>query len=105
VKAILDQAIAAWKQQHGAEPQLTPIHGASFGWDTKPMLAAAKGRGKRLIDPALVGNGKAKETNLYQALSVGFPDDGIERMPAGGPYLSDDDLAKLAAWIDAGMPD
>jgi hypothetical protein len=38
-------------------------------------------------------------------LTVGFPDDGIERMPAGGPFLSDDDLAKLAAWIDAGMPD
>ena len=57
----------------------------------------------RLIDPSLVGVGRAKETNIYIALTVGIA--GFERMPFGGPYATDEQLAVIAEWIDEGMPD
>ena len=104
VKAILDGLIASWTAQQGTAPHLG-VHGSAFGWDTKAKLAAAKAVGLRLIDPKMVGNGKAKETNLYIALTSGFPDDGIPRMAKDGPYISDTDLAGIVEWIDAGMPD
>jgi hypothetical protein len=56
-----------------------------------------------LIDPSLVGVGRAKETNIYIALTVGIA--GFERMPFGGPYATDEQLALIAEWIDDGMPD
>jgi hypothetical protein len=57
----------------------------------------------RLIDPTQVGACKAKETNLYKALTTGIG--GYERMPFGGPYATAEQLAMIEAWIDDGMPD
>src|SRR5258708_1606849 len=95
VKAILDGLIAGWRAKNNAEPNLAQ-HGSTFGWDTKEKLAAAKAFGKRLIDPSLVNNGKAKQTNLYLALTTGVG--SFSRMPNGGPYISDDDLNKIVEW-------
>jgi hypothetical protein len=33
------------------------------------------------------------------------PAEGISRMPLGGPYISDTDLAFIAQWITDGAPD
>ncbi len=102
VKEILDKAIAAWKQQHGRDPNLA-IHGSTFGWQTKQQLANAKAFGKRLIDPAKVGNGQGTQTNLVIALKTGVPP--FARMPAGGPFVPDAQIQEIVQWIDANMPD
>ncbi|WP_152536186.1 hypothetical protein [Mesorhizobium loti] len=33
------------------------------------------------------------------------PAEGTRRMPRGGPYISDEDLAFIAKWIEEGAPD
>lgn len=104
VKAILDSLVKGhtWDD-------LNFIHGDAFGWADKATLAKAEVRPfgsdppYRLIDPALVGVGRAKETNIYIALTVGIA--GFERMPFGGPYATDAQLATICEWIDDGMPD
>src|ERR1017187_3697839 len=101
VKAILDKLVK------GREDNLTFVHGDAFGWADKAMLANAVVRpfgsdpAFRLIDPGLVGVGRAKETNIYVALTVGIG--GFERMPFGGPYATPEQLALIADWIDGGM--
>jgi hypothetical protein len=103
VKAIFDLLVK------GREDNLSFVHGDAFGWADKAMLANAVARpfgsepAFRLIDPELVGVGRAKETNIYIALTVGIG--GFERMPFGGPYATPDQLALIAKWIDDGMPD
>ena len=52
VKQILDGAIAGWKAKHHHDPDLTGVHGDTFGWDTKDRLKAAEALEFRLIDPA-----------------------------------------------------
>ena len=84
VKAILDSLMSG----HGWD-DLTFVHGNAFGWADKAALANAVVRpfssdpAFRLIDPSLVGVGRAKETNIYIALTVGIA--GFERMPFWGP--------------------
>jgi hypothetical protein len=103
VKAILDLLVK------GREDNLPFVHGDAFGWADKAMLANAVARpfgsdpAFRLIDPSVVGVGRAKETNIYIALTVGIG--GFERMPFGGPYATPEQLAVIAEWIDDGMPD
>lgn len=103
VKAILDNLVK------GREANLPFVHGDAFGWTDKAMLANAIVRpfgsepAFRLIDPVLVGNGRAKETNLYKALTTGIG--GYERMPFGGPYATNRELSQIAEWIDGGIPD
>jgi hypothetical protein len=103
VKAILDKLV------EGREDNLPFVHGDDFGWTDKARLASAIARpfgsdpAYRLIDPAYVGNGRAKETNLYKALTTGVG--GYERMPFGGPYATDDEIALIVQWIDDGIPD
>jgi mono/diheme cytochrome c family protein len=61
--------------------------------------------------------GDSAASNLIKALRDGkgivvdHPDgtttikDDLGRMPKGGPYVADEDVAKIAAWIDAGCPE
>jgi hypothetical protein len=103
VKAILDLLVK------GREANLKFIHGDAFGWADKAMLANAVVRpfgedpGFRLIDPLLVGVGRAKETNIYIALTVGIG--GFARMPLDGPFATSEQLTVITDWIDGGMPD
>lgn len=103
VKAILDFLVK------GREESLPFVHGDAFGWANKTMLTSATARpfgddpAFRLIDPSLVGVGRAKETNIYIALTAGIG--GFERMPFGGPYATPEQLELLVEWIDNGMPD
>jgi hypothetical protein len=102
VKALLDKAVAGWREAHGREPNLSQ-HSASFGWTTRAELLSAKAFGKRLIAPEFIGNGRGRETALVVALTTGvspFP-----RMPSDGPFLTEDEIATIAAWIDLGAPD
>ncbi len=104
VKAVLDGIINAWKTKNGRDPDLKGQHGASFGWNTKEELAQSEALGYRLIDPAKVGNGQGAQSNLVIALRDANGVDNNGRMPDGGPYLSNDEIALIVAWIDAGMP-
>ena len=103
IKTILDKLVK------GREVNLPFVHGDAFRWADKTMLANAVARpfgadpSFRLIDPDLVGNDRAKETNLYKALTTGIG--GFERMPFGGPYATDEEISQIAQWIDDGMPD
>lgn len=103
VKQILDRLV------EGREETLLFIHSDAFGWSDKAALTNAAARPFNagpvysLIDPALVGVGRARETNLYKALTTGIA--GYEQMPFGGPYATEEELEAIATWIDAGMPE
>jgi hypothetical protein len=102
VKALLDKAIAGWREANGREPDLS-LHSASFGWTTRAELLSAEAFGQHLIAPEFIGNGRGRETALVVALTTGVP--GFPRMPLDGPFLTDDEIAMITAWIDVGAPD
>ncbi|MGO4405242.1 hypothetical protein AB4Z10_13400 [Bosea sp. RAF48] len=59
-------------------------------------------RAVRIVIP-----GKSAESPFIQALKgeglfTGTP---FRRMPAGGPFMTGDQIDEIAAWIDAGCPD
>src|SRR5262245_32263640 len=98
-----------WCHRHHGTPDGSMAVGAGeFGWTDKAMLANAvvrpNGTGSplRLIDPSQVGNGRARETFLYQALTTGVA--GFAQMPLGGPFATPEELTAIQQWIDAGMP-
>ncbi|MER9223744.1 hypothetical protein NKI48_33845 [Mesorhizobium sp. M0644] len=103
IKIILDRLVADRKDN------LSFFHGGFFSWADKAALADAvvspfgTPPEFRLIEPDLVGVGRAKETTLFKALTVGVG--GYDQMPYGGPYASGDDLRAIETWINAGMPD
>jgi hypothetical protein len=103
IKEILDNALERWKLENGREPKMKVSHEGGIQWETKEELAGSAPYGKQLIDPDKVGNGRAYETNLLRILRG--PIGGYRRMPSGGPYLSADQIAEIAEWIDAGMPE
>ncbi len=106
VKDILDGAVESWSDERGgAIPRLSIIHGGTFNWSTRDELLSASARGKPLIAPEMIGNGKGHQSNLISALRVGFPGEGIRRMPAGGPHIPLIQIAEIAHWIDMGCPD
>jgi hypothetical protein len=105
VKETLDNAITAWVNQNGHQPDLIGKHGASFGWATKSALANASALGYRLIDPAKVGNGQGAQTNLVISLRDRNGVGGNGQMPDGGPYLSAPEIQEIIDWIDGGMID
>jgi hypothetical protein len=102
VKAVLDKAIAGWRDANGREPDLS-LHSATFGWTNRAELLSAEAFGKRLIAPEFIGNGRGRETALVVALTTGVS--GFPRMPLDGPFLTEDEIATIAAWIDLGAPD
>ena len=95
VKELLDGAIQRWTARHG-EPA-PGIH--DYHWETPQKLASNKPCGRQLIEPGKPG----RETNLVMFLRKGVGT--IPRMPRGGPYLSEDEIAEIESWIDAGMPE
>jgi hypothetical protein len=103
VKQILDQAIATWEAAPGHGKAVLARHGATFSWDTKDALLTASGRGKRLIQPEVIGNGKGSQANLIIDLRTGIG--SIGRMPLAGPYIPDPQIQEIEDWINAGCPD
>ncbi|HEX6830386.1 MAG TPA: hypothetical protein VF090_02445, partial [Methyloceanibacter sp.] len=103
IKAIVDRLIA------GRDDDMPLVHGEGFGWKDKSAFVKAvvmpfgDEPSFRLIDPALIGVGRATETFLYQALTTGVS--GYPRMPFGGPYATDEELELIRDWIDTGTPD
>ncbi len=110
VKEILDKAIDAWRQErpnippHTSNEDILKIHDDNFGWSSLEKLRDSTALGIRLIEPNKVGNNRGFETNLVRALREGIP--GVApRMPKGGPFLSNLEIAEIAHWIDSGMPE
>ena len=94
VNELLQGIMQRWRSRHG-EPALG-IH--DYHWDSPQALANNKPYGRQLIEPGKPG----RETNLILFLRGG--QGTIPRMPRGGPYLTDDDINDIEAWIDSGMP-
>jgi len=80
-------------------------HGAF--WSTLSYNDFVNGEVPNLGVPILVKSNSAK-SNLILALGGQPPFDGSEfpQMPADGPpFLTDGQIAPIAAWIDAGCPE
>jgi len=69
----------------------------AFLQDNVPGIA----RAVRIVTP-----GDAAGSAFIQALKGEgiFTGAVFRRMPAGGPFFSDDQIAEIAAWINAGCP-
>ena len=95
VSEILESLIQRWIERHG---QPAPgIH--DYHWTSPQQLANNKPYRMQLIEPGKPG----QDTYLVRFLTSGVGT--IPRMPRGGPYLSPDEIAEIAQWIDAGMPE
>jgi hypothetical protein len=103
VKAILDQLVAG----KDPTPLKTKHGGDAFRWDTADALRNAvvnfpKGQ-IRLIDPAMIANGKGAQTNLVRILSGPFG--GYPQMPFRGTYATPAQIQTIQDWIDEGAKD
>lgn len=105
VKSTLDTLVATkdiprMKLRHG---------GDRFSWatadDLKNAVAVIAGTTYRLIAPDYVGNGRADETYLVQLLSGPIDDEGLPRMPFGGPAATHDQIKVIRNWINEGALD
>lgn len=103
IKEILDTSLTRWQGEHGREPKMNIVHEGHISWETKEALASSNPYGLELISPDKVGNGKSGETHLVRILSNHIG--GYRRMPSRGPYLPQEEIDEIAAWIDDGMPD
>jgi hypothetical protein len=103
IKEILDTSLRKWQEENGREPKMNVVHEGHIGWETKEELAESSPYGLVLISPDKVGNGSGAETNLIRILSNHIG--AYRRMPSRGPYIAQDEIAEIAAWIDEGMPD
>jgi len=103
----------------GDPPKAPPVRAVDFARDVQPIFAKScvschgpeKQRGGLRLDrradalkggdsgPALV-SGKATESLLLKKVTS---KDDQERMPAGRPALTPDEIRTLTAWIDAGL--
>lgn len=105
VKATLDHLV------EGRDiPRMKVTHGGNlFNWDTAEGLRTAVadifGTKYRLIDPSLVGNGRADETFLVQLLMGPLEEDDIPRMPFRGPFATSDQIKVVRDWINEGACD
>jgi len=77
----------------GVYPNLTPENAHAS------LVGVASSRGLPLVDPGDPGN-----SYLYLKVA-GDPGISGGRMPVGGPFLTDVQLAQIAAWITRGAPD
>lgn len=107
VQTILNTALTNWTAAHGRPPDLSghdpsdpSLPTFAHAWDTEANLRAAVGHGKRLIQPEVIGNGKGDQANLVIDLKTGMP----QRMPKGGPFVSDPDIQKIVDWINSLQP-
>ena len=91
-------------------PRMKITHGGdAFSWDTAEELRSAVavifGTTYKLIDPSLVGNGRADETYLVQVLMGPIEEEAIPRMPFRGPFATADQVKVIRDWINDGARD
>ena len=96
VKEILDDIMHRWTVRAGRAPY-PGIH--EYYWSTPQDLQKSVLSGHRAIEPGVPG----KETNLVRSLARGVR--GTGRMPLRGPFLTQQELDEIIAWIDNGMPE
>jgi len=101
VKQILDEAITNWQNDPNNEnPADLSGHGPHFSWATRDALLNAVGHGVKLIQ--VQGPNQGSKANLVIDLRTGI--NGQNRMPLGGPFVPDDQIAEIEAWIEANCP-
>jgi mono/diheme cytochrome c family protein len=59
-------------------------------------------KGSTSLPGVVVKPGNHAQSILWQITSPGTGQPGGQRMPLGGPYLSDAQISEIAAWIDQG---
>ncbi len=101
VQAALNGIIGRWSARRGRPPHLE-VHFGKLRWGSEEELLNSKAFGYPLVAPELRGNGRADETNLIRVLTGTHPD-GMPRMPLGGPYATDQEIATIRNWIN-GLP-
>ena len=81
-----------------------PVHGGKKRFWNLPR--------DEFVDATVYGQkvivvGKPEESAIIKALKGQEPFDGSQfpRMPLGGPYVNDDDIAFIARWISDGCPE
>lgn len=99
VKEILDASVSRWSARTG-RPAVLSKHSASFGWQTRAQLLASSAFGTMLIEPDVIAEARAEDSALVIALRTGV--DPYPRMPRGGPYVSDAEIAEIVDWINSG---
>ena len=96
VKEILDGILERWIERWGRDP-LPGIH--DYYWDTAQELKDSVLSGHRAIEPGVPG----RETALVRSLARAIASFG--RMPLRGPFITQEEVDEIAAWIDSGMPE
>ena len=94
VKQILEDVMKRWEAREGRRG-LPGIHG--YYWETPQELANDSSMGMQFIEPGV----PASETALIISLRRGLG--SIPKMPMGGPFLPEEQVQEIEAWIDGGM--
>jgi hypothetical protein len=85
----------------------SPSHGGRGKFWNLPLdqLKTLKVVGQRVIETE--GADRGARSGLVKALKGDppFDEDGFDRMPLGGLYLADTDIAFIQKWIDDGCPE
>jgi hypothetical protein len=97
----MNSILGRWSTAHGYVPDLNEIHYGDIRWGTANELLNSNAFGYPFIAPELRGNGRANVTNLVRVLSGTHPE--MPRMPRGGPYATDQEIATIRNWIN-GLP-
>jgi hypothetical protein len=95
--------------QSGSSEQDDAVNNAPHGafWTTLSYEEFVNGDAPNMGVPIL-SKGRSAQSNLILALRGQPPFDGsvFSKMPADGPpFLTEEQIAPIAAWIDAGCPE
>ncbi len=96
IKQVLDDIMGRWETREKRRG-LPGIH--DFHWSSPQHLANDEAMSQKFIEPGIA----AEDTALIISLRRGFGT--IPRMPMSGPFLKEEEIDEIAAWIDAGMPE
>ncbi|MBD9628014.1 hypothetical protein IB279_34240 [Ensifer sp. ENS06] len=100
-QAFMSETMAAL----GANPEFAPheVFWASLTYDefTQGNVPGI-GQAVRILIPGDAARSAFVHALRGEGLFAGSP---FRRMPAGGPFMTDDQIGEIAAWIDAGCPE
>lgn len=102
IRSMLNNLIGNRSPRHTGTLGTGPSQPLRRFWDLpRDSIITASVYGQRAVIP-----GNSADSALIKALKGDPPFNGsFARMPPGGPYLGNDDIAFIARWIDDGAPD
>lgn len=102
IRSMLNNLIGNRAPRHTGTIGTGPSQPLRRFWDLpRDSLVALSVYGQRAVIP-----GNSADSALVKSLKGDPPFNGaFARMPPGGPYLANSDIAFIAQWIDDGAPD